>query len=115
MSRTYRRKNGKKNGYLNEEWYTRDYVRLESPSDPGYFYYAWVWLDPKSREVIVALAKFHGDHGTHSCKEPGPSWFRNLTTERPARRHAKRELQKFMQDPDYEPMILPMDPLEYWT
>lgn len=115
MSRTYRRKNGKKNGYLNEEWCTHDYVRVESPSDPRYFYYTRVKLDPKSPECIKAIAKFHSDAGTHRCKEPGPSWFRRLYTQRPHRRAAKRELQRWLANPDYEPMILPMEPLEYWT
>lgn len=116
MSRTIRRKSGRRKLYIRYYWWCfYDYVRVESASQPGYYYYKKVPLDPNTKEYKKQRAKFHGDHGTHSCKEPGPSWWRNLVTERPQRRNAKREIQKWMNNPDYEPMILAKDPLEYWT
>lgn len=114
MSRTYRRRKTTQNGMwsdLNfytsevvhpwgEFWYTA-YVRVPYPKD--------------SPEYKKGKAKFHSDSGTTSFKEPGPSWYRRMTTERPAKRKAKRELQKFMYNEEYEPMILPKEPLDYWT
>ena len=55
------------------------------------------------------------DAKTTNSKEPGPSWARNLWSQRPYRRSSKRELQKYMNNPEYEPMILAMEPLPYWT
>lgn len=103
MSRTYRRKNK-----VGNHW--------------GSFYYTGKWeglvfvpYTKNSKEYKKGAAKFHSDAGTTSCKEPGPSWFRNLFTERPLRRHSKREIRKFMLDPDYEPIIDKKGKLEYWT
>lgn len=55
------------------------------------------------------------DAKTYRHKEPGPHHFRNLYSDRPHRRSSKRELQKYMNNPEYEPMILAMEPLPYWT
>jgi hypothetical protein len=52
---------------------------------------------------------------TYRCKEPGPSWFRNLFTERPQRREAKRQLNKFLLDPDFEVLLDSKATLEYYT
>lgn len=70
---------------------------------------------PYSKEGKRRIAQYHSDAGTNTCKEPGPSWYRNLYTERPLRRKAKRELKKYMLDTDYEPIIEKMGKLEYWT
>ncbi len=49
-------------------------------------------------------------------KEPGPSWFRNLFEERPLRRCSKREIQRYMKDEEYEPLIDPKPRKKiYWT
>lgn len=106
MSRTYRRKK-----VTDLPWWVKyKLVRLE------YGYYSdWFPLDKSSDEYAEAIRKFRSESGTTNFKEPGPHWFRNLFTDRPARRAAKRELQKFMLDEEYEPMILPKYPLEYWT
>lgn len=112
MSRTYRRvkRNKRAHRWDELEWYVSDWVRSE---------YGWILYRkpyPKdSPEYKAGKAKYHSDAGTHSFKEPGPSWFRNLTNTRPYRRVDKRELQKFLSDPLYEPMVLPKYPLEYWT
>jgi len=58
--------------------------------------------------------KMHKDNG-HYCKEPGPRWFRNLFTERPQRRDAKRQLNKFLLDPDFEVLIDTKLHLVYYT
>ena len=105
MSRTYRRKKS----YI--PWWVTSELRR---SDYGYCY-EWVPLEKDSIEYKKNLSHYYSDSCCVSFKEPGPHWFRNLFTDRPARRAAKRELQKFMLDEEYEPMILPKYPLEYWT
>lgn len=104
MSRTYRRKRGDQ---YTLKWVTRDLVRVSSG------YYEWIPLEGDA--LKKALAKYRSDAGTWSHKEPGPSWWRNIFTERPLRRKAKRELQKYLADQDYEPIIESMGKLEYWT
>jgi len=70
--------------------------------------------DSKTGRKLLSISA--SDAATSSCKEPGPSWARRLYCDRPARRAAKRELQKYIQyDGEYEPMILAMEPLPYWT
>lgn len=103
MSRTYRRKN-EKHEY---RWVLRNWD-------------VWPWCsnytkyDAHSKEGIKALAEFHADW-YRSFREPGPAWFRNMFTERPQRREAKRQIKKFMLDKEYEVILNPKDPLEYWT
>lgn len=76
-------------------------------------YYTVVYkADSKTGKKMLAKAR---RDAVIRFKEPGPSWFRNLYTERPLRRQTKRELQKYMADPDYEPMIYSKGKLEYWT
>jgi hypothetical protein len=104
MSRTYRRKN------LPIPWHVKEeLVKLGTRS------WHWVALDRNSAKYKKNIALHYSDAGSHSFKEPGPAWFRNLFTERPQRREAKRELQKFLNDEEYEVMLLPKNPLEYWT
>lgn len=106
MSRTFRRKNETRE----YDWVLRDWDN-------------WVWSLPTVRPVFTiesksgkkALAKYHSDAGTHSCKEPGPSWFRKITRQRPLRREGKNKLRKFMLDEEIEVIIEEKPPLEYWT
>jgi hypothetical protein len=113
MSKTIRRKNATSNGWTDLDWYISETIY------PFEEFRSWVSVIlpyPKdSREYKKGKARFHSDGETSSCKEPGPSWFRNLYTERPMRRQAKRELQKFMLDPNYEPIVEEKGKLEYWT
>lgn len=104
MSRTYRRKNLPIPYYVKQEL-----VRIAR--------FRWVWadIDPESKEYKKKIAKHYSDKGTLKFKEPGPAWFRSIFTERPQRREAKRELQKFLKDEEYEVMLIPKNPLEYWT
>lgn len=106
MSRTYRRKNDNHG----EKWeigtFCRDHTLL-----------GWHWkpYPPGSVEYKRGLARYHSDVGTTPCKEPGPSWWRNLTTERKQRREGVRQLNKFINNPDYEVILNAKDPLDYWT
>ncbi len=115
MSRTYRN-----TGF--SHW--RDPLEeLVDGWEPGYTF-AWCWngmvrswkkIDPKSEQGRRILARNKRDK-TIRFKEPGPSWFRNLFEERPLRRTSKKELQKFMANEDYEPMIDPKQRKKiYWT
>lgn len=106
MSRTYRRK-GK---YIPwNYWFDEESIKV------GPYHWIWVPRDKTTKEYKKDLAIYHSDSGTTNFKEPGPSWFRNQFTERPQRREAKRQLQKFMKDPEFEVMLNAKDPLEYWT
>lgn len=107
MSRTYRRKSGDPSY---KRWHTSSSVRI----DPDGWCWMWVPMDPASNEYKRAVARYHSDR-TNNFKEPGPSWFRKLYTERPQRREAKRQLKKYMSDPDFEVILNAKDPLEYWT
>lgn len=103
MSRTYRRKNETQDHY----WVLRDYIWVELSSRR-------INIDPKSKEGKIRLAKHHSDAGYCWTNYKGPHWFHNLYEERPRRRKAKRELHKFMKDPDYEVMLEKKKPVIYW-
>ena len=101
MSRTYRRRSGNQRY---KEWYVGQWVS------------GWgqcVEYDRDSREYKKGLAEYHSDRWDW-IKEPGPSWFRNLVAERPQRREAKRQLQKFLRDPKFEVCLNAKDSLPYW-
>ena len=85
MSRTYRRKIGSKNHYFHY-FVTHELIGVESAT--GRKYFQWMPLDKDSKEYKKAMAIYHSDSGTFSFKEPGPSWFRKLFTERPQRRES---------------------------
>lgn len=110
MSRTYRRKNKVGNHWGSFRYCTGEYVYGEN-----FWTMVFVPFEKNSKEYKKGAAKFHSDAGTITCKEPGPSWFRNLYTERPLRRQSKKEIRKFMLDPDYEPIVDKKGKLEYWT
>lgn len=105
MSRTYRRKS-----LPVPRWIVRDYDWIWYEA-----YGTWSYYEVGSKEYNKALAMHYSDVGTHRFREPGPSWFRNLYTERPQRREAKRQLRKFMVDEEFEVMLNSKDKLEYWT
>jgi hypothetical protein len=124
MSRTYRRKNVKteyywvlRDNYVTpEELDSLEGVELVTLPQYGWFYlYYEVTFSKDSIEGKKKLAKYHSDTGTIRHKEPGPSWFRNLYTERPLRRRNKKELNKFLKDSEYDPMCDVRGKLEYWT
>ena len=111
MSRTYRRKNRPIPRWVTQERFR--IFRIENSYRFAHFMY--VQIEPQTDKYAKLIAKYRSDAGTHNSREPGPSWFRNLYTERPQRREAKRQLQKFKQDPTFEVMLNKKDPLEYWT
>ncbi len=108
MSRTYRRTGSNVYGWNSKE------SALSFLSKGAAHRWHWEKLKPGTREYKEALARYHSDK-TSSFKEPGPSWFRRMFSERPMRRHNKRELQKLMLVDGYEPMVHSKWPLEYWT
>ena len=123
MSRTYRTRRDETRGNIN--WLYQEYFAADPTPEEIEKYglkqnhsYGWScyyrFLDKESKEGRAKLAHFRSD-SYREFKEPGPSWFRNLFTERPLRRKAKRELHKFFIDPEYEPIIETMGKLEYWT
>lgn len=71
-------------------WASRDYYDVIYKPD-----------SPTGRRMI---ARKYRDR-TIRFKEPGPSWFRNMFEERPLRRASKRELQRYMANEEYEPMV----------
>ena len=109
MSRTYRRKNS-----WNERWNGKKWcVSVWSYTEDGI--YDKILLESNSKEYEYASAKFHSDTGTHSHKEPGPSWFRNLYSQRPHRRQSRINLQRYVQGEDFDVIIEDKPKLPYWT
>ena len=105
MSRTYRRKN-----QPIPRWVTHESRRIGES-----FYWEYFPIDRDSREYAKRIAKYRSDAGTTSFREPGPAWFRNIFTERPQRREAKRQIRKYMMDEEFEIQLLDKNPLMYWT
>ena len=98
MSRTYRRKADK--GTMNDWAFRSSIYRIQDYSE---------------EELERLRSMYHSDSYDCSFKEPGPSWYRNLYTERPLRRKNKQELRKFFLYPEYEPLCEEKGKLEYWT
>ena len=130
MSRTYRRKNTRYyRGYFTDfEHFVSEYIW------DGYRIVGRKRYAKDSKEYAKGLAKFHSDACTSRMMEPGPSWFRNLYSDRPLRRQAKNEIRKFIRSVPvfynyygeeleflqsmyecYEPNILSKGKLPYWT
>lgn len=112
MSRTYRRKPSSKRHF---SYYFLTHESIFIKTDFGTYHHIWVKRDTESKEYKRDMAKFYSDSGTFKFKEPGPSWFRNLYTERPQRREAKRQLHKYLLDQEFEVILNPKDRLDYWT
>lgn len=124
MSRTFRRKNyedtqgtswdrqGRKtNGYYTE--YERSLVRRET--DEGYY---WIWTEYTYRPMTKDEIKWrylhdHGETNSHWARNnPGP-WVRQLC-QKVQRQQARRELHKYRNNPDYEPIIESRRNKEWW-
>lgn len=90
-----------------------DYVTCE---DENFTWKEWRrWrIDPKSKNGVKAIAEFHADWH-RPWREPGPARFRHMMIEKPNRRKAKVELNKYLLNEDYEVIIEPKPPLPYWT
>ena len=105
MSRTYRRKSGDQSAL---DWQLKELIRVRP------MHWEWVKIDPESNRGIKIKAKYYSDNH-RDFKEPGPSWFRNFFVERPQRREAKRQLQKYLLNSEIEVILNSKDPLVYWT
>ena len=92
MSRTYRRR-GARHEYA---WVLRDWT-FESG------YPQWIEIDPNSPNGRRATARFHSDSQVTMGSGP-PRWFRRMF-EKTQRNANKRELDKWLADPTYEPLI----------
>lgn len=111
MSRTYRRKTTNRiNWACDLEYYISEHIRVE-----GTYTYVSVPYPKASKAHKKGLARYHSDGATNNFKEPGPSFFRNLTAERPHRRDSKEQLRKWTYNEAYEVMILSKPKLDYWT
>lgn len=90
MSRTYRRKNG---------WNapTYDYCLTEE----GYF--EKQYYDKSSKKYKLEKNKYHRDKDIYGGGVP--HWYVNLNCERQLRRKTKRELHKWVKNPDSEAMV----------
>ncbi len=116
MSRTYRRRHKNKVEFRVLQFYISEKVYHSGERQLRHFFsYYRVYYNHKSKEYKRGLAQFHSDAHTNTCKEPGPSWFKNLTHERPLRRKHKNELRKVLLDNNYEPDIIARGKLDYWT
>lgn len=107
MSRTYRRKSGEEPWWLLSEW-----VNCFTPSG-NYSHVVRIKTDPKSKEVIKEMAKYHSD-SFHKKSWQWPGWAIAEFIQRPYRRKAKREILKFLDDPDYEVILRPVPRKGYW-
>lgn len=94
MSRTFRRKRG-------------DQFML--------WFYTRNAPNKSSAEYKRGYAMFHSDNANCSFKEPGPSWFRNMFSQRPLRARARAEIHKYLVNPEYEVVLDYNPPLPYWT
>ncbi len=129
MSRTYRNFRYRQyfsertfRGILKEYWMTAEEVAKYDMEDISFSYIFSngsarynAYHNKDSKEGKRRIAKYFSDSGTHNFKEPGPHWFRNLTSDRPNRRKAKAELRKYLLDPEYEVVLDAKPPLPYWT
>ena len=121
MSRTIRfRKANHIPWWANYEW--RNWVEitreeyLNTKYDTKLYSSSWrsKIIYEKKVENKAAFWKTHKDQ-RFFCHEPGPSWFRNLRSERPQRRESKRQLNKFLLDPEFEVLLDSKPHLEYYT
>lgn len=114
MSKTVRRKRGDQSGLdwklqrlESESWYNKD----------GSWHYVswWTYLKPDSKEYKYEVALYHSDSGGCSFREPGPMWYLRESAQVPYRMRAKKEIHKYMRDPDYEIVLEDKPKAEYWT
>jgi hypothetical protein len=111
MSRTFRKKEGKKHfDPIAKQAYCSDW-RSISEWCPTIELYP---LDYNSQEYQKESARYHSDAKTKGLNYNGPKWFRKRVVERPQRRQAKTELRKYMLNPDYEVCLTPKNHIPYW-
>lgn len=106
MARTFRRKQ-KEIAANDRFWWCSALVKVGAS-------YQWIPFAINSAAYKKGAARYHSDAGTYA-KDPGPSWFRNLTAQRPHRYDAQRQIKKYMRDPQYEVIVRHKPKLEYYT
>ena len=78
----------------------------------------WVWVhvpvDRNSEAGRRRLARFHSDKKQYWMNYRGPSWFRREFAQKPYKVRARRELNKFLRDPDHEVIIENKPHVPYW-
>ena len=107
MSRTKRFKHDK--WLIKENHLLQDFERISGT-------YTWVYvnIDPNGKEARKRIAKLHSDAKKGVMRWRGPGWFIHQYHQVPYRQHARRELMKFMKDPDYEVQLQSKPHLTYW-
>lgn len=99
MSRTYRLLSTTPKTYKLRNWL------LYSSKKP---------IDPFSKEAKKRIALHFSDKKANHLNWKGPGEFHNLTAQRPHRRHASSEINKFMKDNEYEVLILSKPKRHWW-
>lgn len=124
MSKTYRFKRDKwliKDNSILSAWDTLEKLKKYKDGDIsnwscyGMTHFYELRFRPDSEEGKMRLAKFHSDAKWHYWNHTGPGWFHNLFSQRPYRRDAKRQLQRYMLDDEFEVQLLRKPKREYWT
>lgn len=106
MSRTYRRRNAHVPTWMKQP-------RQQVFYGPGPYDYVWMRLalDFENEEYLEDLRYFHLDN--HPGHYTPPSWW-NTLHQRMHRAKARKEITRWMKDPDYEVMIEDKPPRDYW-
>lgn len=116
MSRTWR--NRRERPF---DWILTNYEKYEE-GKPGFHRWPmytshnceYAYYIKSEKDQRKAIAKFYAD-GSREMVGSGPRWFRNMFSERPFRRKMKKELFKYMKNPEYEPLCDAKNPaVIYW-
>ena len=105
MSRTYRFR--KSNYKIHED---RVLIRYDWRNCD----YTFTHIDPDSKEGKERLARFHSDVKKRAWIKFGPMWFYNLYCQRPYRRNAKYQIQRYIKDTEFEIQLRRKPSREYW-
>lgn len=134
MSRTYRKRpyTWRYNEALTDWFCHEDNVVWEDVEQVrqnrfgGYFSRQYYDVTYKANSKTGKRMLARGRRDTRiSFKEPGPAFWRRMTSEASMKTHNKRELRKFIDEAwklstgewefDYEPLVYAKFPLDYWT
>jgi hypothetical protein len=113
MSRTIRRKDG--HGWCyGHSHVLRDYQKVyQTDGEHEWSVWMYVHIDPKSKEGKKLVAQFHSDAKTWGNSH-GPGWFIAEFIQQPYRQDARRQIQKWMRDEDFEVIIADKPKRIYW-
>jgi len=110
MSRTYRLRKAKHIRETNKVCY--ELVRGDYLD--GYRSWNWLRISDK-KEIARRLAKLHSDKKYGYMNHTGPGWFYNLFAQKPYRVRARREISRWISNPDHEIIIESKPKAPYWT